>query len=285
MYRSRFVLLIISLALILQGCTTLENVLNFTKPTAKVERVELTGLNFDRADLLFTVRVENPNPVGIRLAGLDYDLLIEEGSIVNGDLQKGLELEANGSSIVEIPVSLGYSAVFDTVQNAREKDELAYAMQLGLGFAIPGLGTIRVPLEHRGELPVPRLPKLRIESLRVSRISLTRIDLEIAMGVNNPNAFDLLFRNFSYDLTVGGRNWVSGRDVRSLSFDSKSESVAVLPLSLNIVEVGRSVVDMLSGNRELDYGFSGSMLIDTDLPLLKDYPFSFDTRGEAEVFR
>jgi len=105
------------------------------------------------------------------------------------------------------------------------------------------------------------------------------------MEVNNPNAFDLSFRNFSYDLTVGGRDWVSGRNVRSLSFDSKEESVAVLPLSLNIVEVGRSVVDMLSGNRELEYGFSGNMLIDTGLPLLKDYPFSFDTRGEAEVFR
>jgi hypothetical protein len=70
-----------------------------------------------------------------------------------------------------------------------------------------------------------------------------------------------------------------------LSFRGKSTSTAAIPLSLNIVEVGRSVVDLLSGNRRLDYQLRGDTRIDTGLPLLQDYLFSFSKDGQAEVFR
>lgn len=283
--RASGILLLIVLLSIIYGCASLEGVLNLSRPTAKIEQVEMTGLDFDQVDLLLYVRVENPNPVGARLAGLDYDFLIEEASIVTGKLEKGIDLKAGGSSLVEVPVSLGFSQIFTTVESAAQRDELAYGINLGLAFALPGYGTVRVPLEHRGTLPVPRLPDLGIDSLRVTRVSLTRIDLEVNMKVINPNAFDIRLSGLSYDLSVAGRSWVEGRQGPDLSFTAKEESVAVLPLSLNIVEVGRSVVDMLSGNRTLDYHFSGQTTIDTGLPLLKDYLFSFDSGGEARIFR
>lgn len=281
----RLFILVFILAGTFSACSSLEGMLNFSRPTARVDRVELTGLSFDRADLLLYVRVDNPNPMGVRLAGLDYDFSIEEGSVLKGNLEKGIELSAGGSSVVEVPVSVGYQQIFTTARAAREKDRLGYGIDLGLSFAVPGFGSVRVPLEHRGELPVPRLPELKLDSIRVQRVSLTRIDLEINLRVLNRNSFGLSFRDFSYDLSVAGRSWVTGNRVRTLEFDSKEESVAVLPLSLNIVEVGRSVVDLLSGNRSLDYRFSGNTLIGSDLPLLSDYPFSFDSAGSAEIFR
>ena len=279
------ILLLTVLSLIIYGCASLEGVLNLSRPTAKIEQVEMTGLTFERVDLLLYVRIENPNPVGARLAGLDYDLRIEDASIVKGNLEKGIELKSGGSSLVEVPVSVGFSEIFTTVEAAAARDKLDYGINLGLAVALPGYGTIRIPLEHRGTLPVPRLPELRIESLRVTRVTLTRIDLEVNMKVANPNSFDLRLSGFSYDLSVAGRSWVEGREVPALAFGAGQESVATLPLSLNIVEVGRSVVDTLSGNRSLDYRFSGQTTIDTGLPLLEDYLFSFDSGGEARIFR
>ena len=267
------------------SCTTIEGYVNLKKPKAAIEKVELTGLNFDRADLLYKIRIKNSNPIALKLSSLEYALKIEEGSLLNGTMDQGLELSANGESLIEVPVSVGFKQLLDIAESAREKSEIGYSLELGLGFTVPGFGSVKVPLSYSDTLPVPKLPSLRIASLRVKRVSLTRIDLEIDLRVSNPNTFSLALRSFSYDLNVAGRTWVEGTPVRTLTFENQGEGSVVLPLSLNIVEVGRSVVDMLSGNKNLDYRLNGDTIIDSDLPLLDDYHFNFSSSGTTEVFR
>ena len=278
-------LLPLCLLLLIPSCSSIEGVLNFSRPEAQLEKIELTGLNFDRADLLVTVRVENPNPIGVRLAGIDYSVAIDETRLIDGDLEKGVEIKAGGSSIVEVPLSLSYPQIFSTVSAARQRDELFYAVELGFKVAAPGFGTVRIPVKAEGIIPSPKLPRMTVDSLRVNRISLTRIELAAEMTVENPNAFSLDLQGFTYDLQVADRTWIEGKEVRNLSFPRKKTSTVALPISLNIVEVGRSVVDLLSGNRTLGYRFSGDTTILTDVPLLSAYPFSFAIEGETEVFR
>ena len=284
-YPFRILFPVFIIILIIGSCSTIEGVMNLTRPTAEVEKVELSGLNFDRVDLLFYVTVRNPNSIGLKLAGLEYDLEIENHSLIRGNLDNGLNLRAGESSLLKIPVSLGYANIFETVQTARDKDELAYTIFLDLSFTVPGYSSLKVPLSFKGTIPVPKLPSLNMASLQVRNVSLTRIDLELQLEVFNPNDFKIDFKDFNYDLTVAGRPWVRGNKVRPLSFREKSTSSASIPLSLNIVEVGRSVVDLLSGNRRLDYQLRGDPLIDTGLPLLQDYLFSFSEDGQVDVFR
>ncbi|ORC37926.1 hypothetical protein B4O97_02710 [Marispirochaeta aestuarii] len=284
-YLFRILIPVFIVLLLMGSCSTIEGVLNLTRPTAEFEKVEITGLSFDRADLLFYVTVRNPNSIGLKLAGLEYDLAMENQSLIRGNLDKGVDLRAGESALLEVPVSLGYANIFNTVQTAREKDELDYKVDLGFTFTIPGYSSLKVPLSFTGTVPVPKLPSLNLASLQVRNVSLTRIDLELQLEVFNPNKFTIDLNNFNYDLTVAGRPWVRGSKVRPLSFRGKSTSTAAIPLSLNIVEVGRSVVDLLSGNRRLDYQLRGDTRIDTGLPLLQDYLFSFSKDGQAEVFR
>jgi LEA14-like dessication related protein len=276
---------VLFVTLLFTGCSTIEGVLNLTRPNASIERVELSGLSFDRVDLVFYVEVHNPNSIGLKLAGLEYNLAMEKNSVVRGNVEKGIELPARGSSLLEVPVSVGYSNIFNTVQSAREKDNLDYQIDLGLSFTVPGYSSLKVPLTYAGTIPVPKLPSLSMASLQVRNISLTRIDVELRLEVNNPNSFKIDMNKFNYDLTIAGHSWVRGNTVRPLSFREKSRSVVTIPLSLNIVEVGRSVIDLLSGNRTLDYQFSGDTVMDTELPLLQDYLFSFSSEGETEIFR
>ncbi len=273
------------LLLFLASCTTIESLINLEKPEVTLEKVEITGLDFDRADLLYTLNIKNSNPIGIKLSSLEYALKVEEGSLLQGQMDQGLELSAGGQSTIEVPVSVGYKQLLEIAASAKEKNEIKYSIDLGLGFMVPGFGSIKVPLSYSDNLPVPKLPSLQIASLRVKKVSLTRIDVELDLRVNNPNIFSLTFKSLNYDLSVAGRSWVKGNPVRDLSFPAGKDSSAILPISLNIVEVGRSVVDLLSGNKTLDYRFNGDTVIVSDYSLLNDYFFNFSKNGSAEIFR
>ncbi len=273
------------LLILFSSCTTIESFINLEKPKVTLEKVELTGLDFDRADLLYTLNIKNSNAMGIKLSSLEYALKVEEGSLLQGQMDQGLELPAGGQSTIEVPVSVGYKQLLEIASSAKEKSEIAYSIDLGLGFTVPGFGSIKVPLSYSDNLPVPKLPELKIASLRVKKVSLTRIDIELDLRVNNPNIFSLAFTSLSYDLNVAGRSWVQGNPVRDLSFPAGGDGSAILPISLNIVEVGRSVVDLLSGNKSLDYRFNGDTIIVSDYSLLKDYFFNFSSSGSAEIFR
>lgn len=281
----RSLLLLCTVAAILGSCSTLEGLLQIRRPEVTVEKVEIIGLSFDQAELLFSLSVHNPNPIGVQLAGLDYRLMVEDKQLLQSSLNQGIALDANAESPLSVPVSIRYVDLFSTVQSAREQDELGYQMNLDLGFSIPGYGTLTVPLSHTGKIPVPRLPSIGVSSLRIKKLGFSSVELDLDLEVENTNSFDMALHDFSYRLNIAGRPWVEGTAQHGFTFGKKSKSIASIPVRLNIAELGRSVIELLSGSQKLEYEFSGSTNIDSSLLLLKNYPFSFSSSGDADVLR
>ena len=68
-------------AAFLTGCAQLLDLLNkskMKKPSVNVTDVNLAGLSFDKADLIFTLSVDNPNNLSINLTGFNYDLFLNK---------------------------------------------------------------------------------------------------------------------------------------------------------------------------------------------------------------
>lgn len=99
--------LILIPGMIFLSCSALNQMLNSVKrPTVAVDRVHISGLSFDDIDLLFDLKVNNPNSIKVSLAGFDYDFFLNGNSFVKGQQDKGLNIEAKGESIVQIPINL-----------------------------------------------------------------------------------------------------------------------------------------------------------------------------------
>lgn len=73
----RFNLLLCSIGII-TGCAPLRQIAPIQKPQVQVRDLEITGLDFHHLDLSLHLNVQNPNAIGIRLAGLDYEFQVEK---------------------------------------------------------------------------------------------------------------------------------------------------------------------------------------------------------------
>jgi LEA14-like dessication related protein len=270
-------------ALLVAGCATLADVIE--RPTARIVGAEITGLSFDAAELTFDVEIENPNPVGVRLAVIDYELFFDEYSFLRGETEEGLEIAANGTSVVRIPVGIGYTELRDSVRSLADERETAYRFDAGVSVEVPVLGRVRLPIERTGTIPVVRPPRVRVRELRIDRLGFSGADLVLGLSVANPNGFGLSLETLDYALRVNGELWGSARVTERAPIGDGGEAELSIPVSLDFGAMGRSVRNLLLGDGTVAYNLSGSLEVGTTLELLGQATLPLSVDGEIGITR
>ena len=274
-------------ATLLSSCaalSTLTGKVNVERPAVSFAGAKLAGLSFDAADLMFDLKISNPNSLGIKMAGFDYDFLVNENSFLKGNREEEIEIKAGGESMIQFPLSLNFADLYQTFQDVRGGDVSTYQLNCGFSFTIPVLGVVRVPVSKAGEFPLLKLPTVNLDAIKLKRLSITGAELQLIVKLNNPNAFSMLLDHLQYQLEVDGTNWVSGNAEQETHIAEKGESFVSIPVSLNFVEIGRAVAyQTLTGDRDLGYKFGGELGLATSIPLLGRVTLPFDRSGEVGV--
>ena len=267
------------------GCATLQQLANIQQPTVDVQNVRFTGMSFDALDLAFDLKITNPNPISASLAGFEYDFQIADASFLKGNQDKQLTLQANGESILEIPLTLNFKDLYNTFQALKNQDSSAYKLVCGLSFNLPVLGPTRIPVSKSGSLPNLKLPDVSIGSLKLNKISLTGADLDLKLNVKNANTFSFLLNKLNYDFAVNGKTWVKGLSQNQMQVKEKAESAIAIPISLNFLEMGTAIYQMINGNQKLNYQLKGNVDLNSSLPMLGQVSLPLDRVGEINISR
>ena len=276
-------LLLLLFTISLFGCAELAKHADTIKPTAKLTGTRLANINFEQVDLIFDLAVENKNPITLDLAGLDYDLKIENQSLVSGVTAKAINLKANSTSPVQLPVTLKFDDLKKLPGELWNKDKLAYDLQTTFNIILPVIGNYAIPVSKQGEFPVPKMPGIIIKDVKIKNLSFTTAELVAQVEVTNPNDFDLGLSNLSYQLNVNQQNWGQGKINQSNSIPKKGKGIVEIPVKLNLLSAGKSAYNALVNKTPVEYQLTGNATLDTGLELLKGYNLPLDIKGTTAI--
>lgn len=272
---------VVFLILGLSGCETVEMLVQ--KPQVSVNSVQISAISFQDITLDMELNIYNPNPIAIDLESFDYDLLIEEASLLKGDAQDGLSLEANGSSLITIPLTVDYKDLYQLVSSMKEQDESAYRIDTGFNFILPIIGEQRIELSHSGTFPNVRMPRFSFENLYVKSLGLMGADLVVLMNIENPNAFDLGLNEFIGVLEINNQKWAELTTTNPVDFPAGEIGEIGFQFRLEFLSMGRTVRDLLSKNQTLNYDFGGNILLSSSLDMLKEASLPLNINGEIDL--
>lgn len=267
------------------GCTAIERETERRTPSASVESARIAGFDFDTAQLLVNLRVDNPNPVAIRVAGFDYELRLNGQRALAGDSAKRAQIPASGNGNVTVPITLTYRDLARQVANLRERDTIEYAIDLGIVVDMPLLGERRLPASASGTLPVPQRPGIAVNDLRVERLNLRGAQLALDVTVSNPNTFDLALGALRYTLNINGHEWAAGALDRLPRVDAGESTTLSIPVEMDFAAIGSGVRQMLISGSRADYELSGQLTGTAGEKLLGDFDLSFEESGTAGIVR
>ncbi|MEW8658962.1 MAG: LEA type 2 family protein [Candidatus Thiodiazotropha endolucinida] len=284
----RYISLLICCLLIglVQGCSSLQQVgqvVEGRKPTAQVEGIRLTGLDFDGVDLVFDVDVHNPNLFAIDLADFDYDLQLFEQSFLKGRQSAGVDLAAQTTSRIEVPLRLGFQQLLKSYHQLRNADQASYQLDMGLGFKMPVIGSLRLPVSFAGDFPVPKIPDFSIRSLSVKRLTLNEAEVLLQLGVENPNSFSLVLQQLDYNLKLNGAAIGKGLIRQPVDIAQGGNSVVSIPLTIDLAEAGKGLYSALLGLSGIRYELNGSILASGPRELLESFKIPLEKQGHIQL--
>lgn len=138
----------------LSGCNSVARALNIVNPSYSIRDVRprvaiALPLSASSIDFDFTLGVDNPNSVGLRLDHVDFDLLVNENPVLNSvSNDPRVEIPARGLGTVHLRTRLGYDnvrTIFRDIADAVQGNRAKYEIRGNAYYNTP-LGQMKFPV-------------------------------------------------------------------------------------------------------------------------------------------
>ncbi len=231
------------------ACDTVQSMLaSAPRPTATVRGVSLDDLTTDAATLGFDVEVTNPYRVALPLTAASYRLASGGEPFVQGAANPESSIPAGGSRTIRLPARVAFRPLLDSLSGVRPGDVVPYDAALELTADAPGVGPLTLPLSHRGELPVPAVPKVELASFQWRELSLDHAEAVMALDITNTNRFPLDLDRLDYRLVLGGTPVANTAIDKAAAFKPGQTQRVEIPLRLTPRNLGLAAFNMLTGS-------------------------------------
>lgn len=140
-------------ALLLSGCSTLGSLADIRNPRYSIREVRpridiALPLSASSIDLDFAIEVDNPNPVGLRLDRMDFNLFINDSRVLDGVSDQRISIPANGVGDVRLRTRIGYDNLrnlWGEIVDVVRGDRARYEIRGNAWYHTP-LGQLKLPL-------------------------------------------------------------------------------------------------------------------------------------------
>jgi LEA14-like dessication related protein len=241
----------------LAGCAGLEGVLRqgIVAPEVSVLSAAPTTADFEGITVAVDLRVQNPNPLGLRVAGFAWQLDVEGARVASGDAPGGLNLPANGAATSRVTAHLRFADLANLVRQADTKEEVAFRVAGKVRVETP-IGPVEVPWSHAGGLPVPRLPRVALGGIQLGRQTFTETELLVRLRVSNPNGFPLPAASVKLDVELAGERVAQAASRELAAIPAGGSATLEVPVRLSLLGAGRAL--MQARGKAISVGAQGT---------------------------
>lgn len=181
--------LVVAVAALSLSCSLLRELANTAvgPPVATFGGETVAGASLDQATLRLSYVVTNPNPVSVSLTGAQVTLAVGGKPVDVRAPEVGLRIPPDGRATLDFSALVRFQDL-----GLLGQGKVPYRAQGNLSFTTP-LGPSTLPVEHDGELAVPRAPEVAVSLPRLTALTFEGVALEVPVQVKNANPFPLSF--------------------------------------------------------------------------------------------
>lgn len=264
----------------------IEGAIGFGKPTADVSGVHFPSINLHKAEIVVDVLISNPNPIPIPLVDINYLIDSDGRKLVSGLIPDAGTVHAHGSETVKIPIVLIYDDIKNTYDDIKPGSIIPYRVKVDLIVDVPIIGRLTLPLEKKGEIPVPYKPDVDLERIHFEKFSFEETIATLHLKLENKNDFDLALNKLGYEIWLADVSIGSAELTESTKIDKNGISKMKIPINFRPKDFGSALWDMIRG-RGTGYSLKGNIDVDTpfgsmNLPISKEGGTTRLKKGEDD---
>jgi len=218
----------------------------FKKPDVAYKGASLSDVSLSGATLNVVTSVNNPNPVALALAEVDYRLSIDGHPVATGKPPDGLEIPANGAADVTLPASFKFADLGQAVATVLSKGSAGYRAEGTVGVKTP-IGLVKVPLSHQGTFTLPEMPGIALGTPRLTSVAIDHATVDLPVTLTGKGSHPVPLQALQAAVTIGGAHVgeVSAKDLGTL--DPGASRSVTLPVTVPFSGAVEAAQAMLKG--------------------------------------
>ncbi|MEM7675002.1 MAG: LEA type 2 family protein [Myxococcota bacterium] len=231
----------------LSGCAAVQNVLKsvgYVDPKVEIVDMSVTKWGLTSLGTTFDVAVTNPNPVGFTLRGIQYGLDIDGHRLTSGRSQTPVEIAAQGKATTKLAFDFPLAQTANALVALLTKQEVDYGLESSFAIGRPDFA-VDVPVEKKGKLPLPRLPRFDVPTAKFTGASLAGVQFRVVPTLENLNAFDLPIEGFETSLRINDRPIINNRASSGGTLRAKAKTPVPIDLNLSLADLGLSAISLM----------------------------------------
>lgn len=235
-------LIAVALALTATGCTLIQ------QPTLAFKNARALDTDLEGTTLQVTYALKNPNPIGLSLASVSYDLEVEGHKVISGKPPNGLRVAAQGSTDLTFPARVRFQELVPVLMTFLSKDQASYRASGTVGIQTP-IGPIQLPLSYSGVFPIPKVPALAFQQPRLQGLSFTGVRVVFPIQVSNKNVFPLPLGGLSANVNIAGAQVGMAQASLPQNLAANQAQVVEVPVEVNFLQVGFAVANAIKSGQ------------------------------------
>ena len=256
-------------------------------PKISTPSFKIDKLDFTKAELSFTVDVENPNKFELPVPKMAYDYLVSNNSFLKSSVDISKPLAAAAVTPVLIKLSVDYLELLQNFASLRNLNEVQSRLSLNTDFGIPafadegGLNLTNIA----ATLPILKVPTLSFNGIRAKNVSLTRLDFEVLWEIENNNNFAMNVKDFNYNLMVNNSRWGEGKVPANMQVPAGRKVQVPVDISFSNLTMVAELTRIITSGTDVAFACTGNYSLGAALPGLSDFNSPFNFTGVTKLRR
>ena len=239
----------------------------FIKPRLEMGAMQITNMDKQKTQGTMSVLVDNPTPIGFKADSLAYQFFIAGEKVMESTYAKPIELEANDSSMITLPVTIRNQDMVRTLKSLENKgvDSTDYTMKTQMFTSLPFLKDRPLDFEITKKLPLYRIPEVKLLDADLDKLGLNQTKFTVKMEITNDNVFAYRFRDMYYKMTLNGEEFTEGSVPQVINIPAQGKATVDVPVEIKPGEAIQTGVRLLDKSKENTYTFEfQAKIVDQD---------------------
>jgi LEA14-like dessication related protein len=262
-----------------RGKLPLVRMISFRDPSFTIERLDFSG-----ADILCSLKVDNPNPFPVPFPAINYQYAVRNSNFAAGTVESAA-LAAAALTAVDIRLRVASSDLYQSIPALRNAGEAACLFALSSLVSLPGFGEERLSLDVPGNLPLLVEPVMSFKGISVKNIALSRINLEFDLELDNPNRFDFRIENLDYEFLINSRSWAQGGFAPGMEIAAGRKAAIPVTVAIDSPSMVKDVTDSITKGMDVAYEIKGIAALSSRRAGFANSPVPFSLSGRTRLRR
>jgi len=262
-----------------------KEVADYVVPEIQVAQMQVTNLTSEKADMKMNMLIDNPAPVGIAIDSLHYVIYIEDNEVARTTYPDALNIEANDSSEVSLPLTLYYDKLESVIQKLEQqgKDSVTYKVDATIFSDMALIPKDKLHMSVDKRMPLIRIPEVEIKDLHVNDLGFSGATLNVEALVRNKNVFPISFKDLDYAVAIEDNDPVEGHKPGTVHIPAKGAATVSIPAEITLKEAGKSLIDLIRKGDDVRYTFNMNTEMVSDSEIMENSEIKLNASGKLKA--